>query len=104
MTQTPAFPIPELSDDQAAALVNVDELVELGIPREVAEPVVVKVLAALDQVYAGLDDFEKTYPDIHRRVLAKALFIGGLANFSLPRAAMTEITLQALIQLYSRGN
>lgn len=103
MTQATPFPIPELSDDQAAALVGIDELVELGIPREVAEPVVVKVLAALDRVYSGFGDFDKAYPDLHQRVLAKALFVGGLANFSFPRAAMTEVTLQALIQYYSKG-
>lgn len=103
MTQTPAFPIPELSDDQAAALVNVDELVELGIPREVAEPVVVKVLAALDQVYSALDDFEKSYPDLHRRVLAKTLFIGGLVNYTSDKEIPTALTLHALIQHYSRG-
>lgn len=103
MTQATPFPIPELSDDQAAALVNVDELVELGVPREVAEPVVVKVLAALDRVYSGLDDFERSYPDLHQRVLAKALFVEGLVNFSLPRATMTEVILQALIQHYSKG-
>ena len=97
------FPVPELSDDQAAALVNVDELVELGIPREVAEPVVVKVLAALDQVYSGLDGFERAYPDLHQRVLAKTLFLGGLINFCLPRAAVTELTLTHLIRHYSQG-
>lgn len=98
------FPIPELSDDQAAALVNVDELVELGIPREVAEPVVVKVLAALDRVYSGLDDFEKSYPDLHQRVLAKTLFIGGLVNYTSDKEVPTALALHTLIQLYSRGN
>lgn len=97
------FPIPELSDEQAAALVNVDELVELGIPREVAEPVVVKVLAALDRVYSGLDDFEKSYPDLHRRVLAKTLFLGGLVNYTSDKEVPTALALHALIQHYSRG-
>lgn len=97
------FPIPELSDEQAAALVNVDELVELGIPREVAEPVVVKVLAALDRVYSALDDFEKSYPDLHRRVLAKTLFIRGLVNYTSDKEIPTLLTLHALTQHYSRG-
>jgi len=102
VTQTPAFPIPELSDEQAAALVNVDELVELGIPREVAEPVVVKVLAALDQVYSALDDFEKSYPNLYQRCLADTLFIGGLINYTSGKEVPTALTLQALTQYYSR--
>lgn len=103
MTQTPAFSIPELSDDQAVALANVDELVELGIPREVAEPVVAKVLAALDRVYSALEDFEKSYPDLHRRCLAKTLFIGGLVNYTSDKEVPTALTLHALIQHYTRG-
>ena len=97
------FPIPELSDEQAAALVNIDELVELGIPREVAEPVVVKVLFALDRVYSGFGDFDKSYPDLHRRVLAKTLFVGGLVNYTSGREVPTALTLHALIQYYSKG-
>lgn len=97
------FPIPELSDEQAAVLVNVDELVELGVPREVAEPVVAKVLAALDRVYSALDDFERSYPDLHQRVLAKTLFLGGLVIYTSDKEIPTALTLHALIQHYSRG-
>lgn len=97
------FPIPELSDEQAAALVNIDELVELGIPREVAEPVVVKVIAALDRVYSGLGDFEKSYPDLHQRALAKTLFIGGLVSFTSDKEVPTALALHVLIQYYSKG-
>lgn len=97
------FPIPELSDEQAAVLVNVDELVELGIPREVAEPVVAKVLSALDRIYSALDDFEKSYPDLHQRALAKALFIGGLINYTSDKEVPTFLALHVLIQHYSRG-
>lgn len=93
-------PIPELSNEQAAVMLNIDELVELGIPRKVAAPTVEEVIRKLDTVYEALDDFDKLYPSLNQRTLAKALFIGGLVNFSLLRVEITQLALSTLVRHY----
>lgn len=93
---------PEASDSERQVLRNVDLLVGLGVPREIAERAARRAIFDLEKVldaleaYDGLADFKECQ-------LTKALFIGGLCNWADDMSLRTEIAMKALIELYRRG-
>jgi hypothetical protein len=97
------FQIPELSGEAANLLEAVDELVENGIPRNTAEPVVEKVFKHLEMIDAAMKDFEASFPQLQQRVLAKVLFTAELINWSQGRELFTAVTIQQLFDYYRNG-
>lgn len=93
-----------LSDSEAGVLANVDELVEMGIPRDLAERATRAAIQALDDTLNPiLERFDTNFPNLNERTLAKSLFVGGLHNYTRERANLCTMTL-ILVAAQYRGN
>lgn len=90
-----------LSANEAAILGNVDELVEMGIPRDMADRATRAAIQALDDtVNPILDRFNNQFPSLNERALVKSLFLGGLHNYTTSRARLIQTALLVVIAHY----
>lgn len=93
---------PEASDLERQVLRNVDLLVGLGVPREIAERASRRVIPDLEKVLDTTDTYDNIV-DFKEKHLTKALFIGGLCNWADDMSLKTTVAMEALIELYRRG-
>lgn len=89
-----------LDRSEAGILASVDELVEMGIPRDMADKAVRLAISCCDRVWDGLDRINAEMPDLNTKALTKALFIGGLFNWIEPRAALAQVSVMIVARHY----
>lgn len=88
---------------EAGVLANVDELVEMGIPRDMADRCVRLAIDCRDVVYDQLDRIDYELSDFNDRTLAKSLLTGELYNWGQSRAEFAKLALLLIAAQY-RGN
>lgn len=97
---------PENSPREDRLLANIDVLVELGIPREVAERSARWAFEALDKaIYQNLRDINKacstnSQDDMLERTIRRSLFMGGLQNWLDSKILLTSYATQGAIDIY----
>ena len=97
---------PETSEREDQLLANIDTLVELGIPREVAERSARWAFEALDKaIHQNLQDINKACPtdsqdDMLERTIRRSLFMGGLQNWLDDKILLLAYATQGAINIY----
>lgn len=93
---------PELPDEEASILENIDHFVERGIPREVVErctkeafEVLTKILELIPNPAQG--DYGNKLWEIS---LTKALIVGGLSNWTDSKKSSVTLALFVLENVY----
>jgi len=93
---------PQADPRDQSLLANIDELVEHGVPRDVAERVATWAFEALDSAIHGrMAEIDK-HPDILERTLMRTMFLGGIWNWLEPKVELITFATISAFQAYRR--
>lgn len=98
----------EVNERDSSTLVNSDLLVEMGLPRDIADKAVKECFEELDTFLtywkSTMDKVDTKYPDLDRKTLAyrtlvRSLITGGMSNFLDHKVSMASLVLPVAVKV-----